>query len=119
MEMTRKILGQDGTWDVINNQYLQLLPPPSTTPEQVIIQYKYLNTETMPPVFINWIQKYALACAKMLLGEIRSKYAVIPGPAGGAQMNGQALIQEGMQEKELLQQELIMELEEPPKFSTY
>jgi len=119
MEMTRKILGQDGTWDVIGGQYLQLYPPPSVTPEEVIIQYRYLNTETMPPVFLNWIQKYALACSKVLLGEIRSKYAVIPGPAGGAQMNGQALIQEGMQEKELLQQELITELEEPPKFSTY
>jgi len=119
MEMTRKILGQDGTWDIVGGKYLQLYPPPATTPEEVIIQYKSLDSENLPPAYINWIQKYTLACAKILLGEIRSKYAVIPGPAGGAQMNGQALIQEGMQEKELLQQELISEIEEPPKFSTY
>ena len=119
MEMTRKILGQDGTWDVINGQYLQLTPPPSVTPERVIIQYRHIDTNTILPAYRNWIQKYALACAKVVLGDIRSKYAVIPGPAGGAQMNGQALIQEGVQEKDLLIQELMSEIEEPPKFTTY
>jgi len=119
MEMTRKILGQDGTWDIIGGKYLQLYPPPATTPEEVIVQYKALDSNNIPPAFMNWIQKYALACAKVLLGEIRSKYAVIPGPAGGAQMNGQALIQEGMQEKEILKQELLSEIEDPPKFSAY
>ena len=34
-------------------------------------------------------------------------------------MNGQALVQEGNKEKELLYQELVMEIEEPPKFSSY
>ena len=119
MEMTRKILGQDGTWDVIGGKYLQLYPPPSVTPEEVIVQYKALDSNNIPPAFMNWIQKYALACSKVLLGEIRSKYAVIPGPAGGAQMNGQALIQDGNQEKQLLKQELLSEIEDPPKFSAY
>ena len=113
--MTRKILGQDGTWDIINNQYLQLIPPPTVTPERVIIQYRHIDTNTIQPAYRNWIQRYTLACAKVVLGEIRSKYAVIPGPAGGAQMNGQALIQE----KEQLYQELVSEIEEPPRFSTY
>ena len=119
MEMTRKVLGQDGTWDVINGQYLQLYPPPTETPERVILQYRHIDTTTMLPAYRNWLQKYALACAKVVLGEIRSKYSVIPGPAGGAQMNGQALIQEGMQEKEQLFQELLSEIEEPPRFTTY
>lgn len=119
MEMTRKVLGQDGSWDVINNQYLQLYPPPSVTPERVIIGYKAIDSNTIAPAYRNWVQKYALACAKVLLGQIRSKFAVIPGPAGGAQLNGQALIQEGNQEKQLLQQELLSEIEEPPKFDTY
>tara|TARA_R110000824_G_scaffold71145_2_gene182385 strand:- start:52 stop:924 length:873 start_codon:yes stop_codon:yes gene_type:complete len=119
MEMTRKILGQDGTWDILGGKYLQLYPPPTTTPEPVIIQYRSIDSENIPAAYLNWIQKYTLACAKVLLGEIRSKYAVIPGPAGGAQMNGQALVQEGNKEKELLYQELVMEIEEPPKFSSY
>jgi len=69
MEMTRKILGQDGSWEIINGKYLQLYPPPSTTPEQIIIEYRALDTDTMAPAYINWIQKYALACAKVVLGE--------------------------------------------------
>jgi len=117
--MTRKILGQDGTWDIINGQYLQLYPPPTTTPEPVVVQYRAIDTNVIAPAWRNWLQKYALACAKVVLGEIRSKYAVIPGPAGGAQMNGAALIQEGNQDKEKLQQELVSEIEQPPRFSTY
>jgi hypothetical protein len=119
MEMTRKILGQDGTWDIINNKYLQLTPPPSNTPERIILEYKALDSNTIAPAYRNWIQKYALACAKVLLGEIRGKYAVIPGPAGGTQLNGAALIQEGNAEKQQLQQELISEIEQPPRFTTY
>jgi len=119
MEMTRKVLGQDGTWDVINGQYLQLYPPPTSTPERVVLQYRHIDTNTIQPAYRNWIQKYALACAKVVLGEIRSKYSIIPGPAGGAQMNGQALIQEGIQEKETIFQELLSEIEEPPRFTTY
>ena len=119
MEMTRKILGQDGTWDIINNKYLQLYPPPTSTPERVILEYKAIDSDTIAPAYRNWIQKYTLACAKVLLGEIHSKYAIIPGPAGGTQLNGAALIQEGNQDKEKLQQELVNEIEEPPKFSTY
>lgn len=119
MEMTRKILGQDGTWDIINNQYIQLTPPPTTTPEPIILQYRHLDTNTMPPAYLNWVQRYTFACAKILLGGIRSKYSLIPSPAGGAQMNGIALIAEGEKEKEILKTELMKEIEEPPRFSTY
>lgn len=119
MEMTRKVLGQDGTWDILGGKYLQLYPPPSTTPEEVVIIYRAIDTNVISPAWRNWIQKYSLACAKVVLGEIRSKYATIPGPAGGSQMNGTALIQEGNQEKEKLQQELVNEIEQPPIFSTY
>jgi len=119
MEMTRKILGQDGTWDVISNQYLQLYPPPAVTPERVILEYKAIDSNTIGPAYRNWVQKYSLACAKVLLGEIRSKFAVIPGPAGGTQLNGAALIQEGNAEKQLLQEELLNEIEQPPRFTTY
>jgi len=119
MEMTRKILGQDGTWDIINGQYLQLQPSPAITPERVIIVYRAIDTNTMHPAYRLWAQKYTLACAKVLLGEIRSKYAIIPGPGGGTQMNGAALIQEGNLEKDKLYEELTLEIEEPPRFTTY
>jgi len=119
MEMTRKILGQDGTWDIINNQFLQLYPPPAVTPERVILEYKAIDSNTIAPAYRNWIQRFALACAKVVLGEIRGKYSTIPGPAGGSQLNGQALVQEGTAEKERLKEELLSEIEQPPRFTTY
>ena len=41
------------------------------------------------------IREGALASAQMMLGEIRSKYANIPGPQGGTTLNGQDLLQRG------------------------
>ena len=51
---------------------------------------------------------WALAEAKMMLGEARSKYASgLPGPGGTVQLNGEALKQEAMTEKERLLQSII------------
>jgi hypothetical protein len=119
MEMTRKILGQEGSWEVIGGKYLQLTPPPSTTDEKVILEYRGIDTDTIFPAWRNWAQRYALACAKVLLGNIRSKYAVLPGPAGGAQLNGAALVAEGREDKERLEDELALEIEGPPRWSTF
>jgi len=119
MEMTRKILGQEGSWEVINGKYLQLTPPPSTDNEKVLLQYRALDTDTIFPAWRNWVQRYALACAKVVLGNIRSKYQTLPGPAGGAQLNGTALIQEGREDKEKLEDKLLLELSPPPLWSTF
>jgi hypothetical protein len=53
-----------------------------------------------------------------LLGQVRGKFAVVPGPAGGTQLNGQQLIAQAAQDKLALKQELIQEVEEPPMFTT-
>lgn len=119
MEMIRKVLSRDGTFDLVNGKYLQLYPEPPTTPVPVILEYRALDSNTILPAFRNWIQKYALACAKGILGRVRGKYQAIPGPGRGATLDGKDLVQESAQEKEKLMQELLMELEEPPLFSVY
>ena len=119
LEMTRKILGQDGTWDIINNQYLQLYPTPVITPSPVIVQYRALDSDTIHPAYRNWIQQYSLACAKGVLGEIRGKYRALPSPGGGAMLNGDSLIQQSIQEKKELMDQLLREIEEPPVFTAY
>ena len=53
-----------------------------------------------------WLQEYAYAFAKRLLGEARSKYASIVGPGGGTQLNGAALIAEAKEEIETLEEEI-------------
>jgi len=53
-----------------------------------------------------WVRSYALAMAKMMLGQGRSKFSQIAGPSGGAQLNGANLIQEAQGELEKLEEEL-------------
>ena len=119
MEQIRKILSQEGSWDVINNQYVQIYPTPVVTPSPVIIQYRALDSDTIHPFYRNWIQRYALACAKGVLGLIRGKYKTLPSPAGGAMLDGDSLKLESKEEKTALYEELLIEIEEPPVFTTY
>jgi hypothetical protein len=83
MEMVRKVLSQEGTWDLINGNVLQLYPPPVGYGEEVILVYRALDSGTMHPYYKNWIQRFALAVAKGILGEIRGKYSSLPSPGGG------------------------------------
>ena len=117
--MTRKILGQEGSFNVIDGQYLLLSPAPVTTPQQVIVEYRAINTNTVHPAYRNWMQRYTLASAKGVLGQVRSKYTSLPSPAGGAQLNGTALLQESEKEKQALMEELVGEIEMPPVFTTF
>lgn len=118
LEMMRKILGNDGTFNVVNGKYLNIAPPP-TFSEEVLVEFKAIDSTSLHPYFINWIQRYTLAVCKLVLGQIRGKYQSLPSPAGGAQLNGDALIQQGTQEQEKLMEELLSEIEEPPTFTTF
>ena len=53
-----------------------------------------------------WIESYALAQAKIMLGDIRSKYANYAGPSGGAQLNGDALKADGTAELQQLEDDV-------------
>lgn len=118
LESTRKILSQEGSWDLINGNVLQLAPTP-VQGEDVILVFRGLDTGTMHPFYKKWIQKYALAVAKGILGEIRSKFSSLPSPGGGASLNGAALKQESEKEKETLKEQLLSEIEEPPVFTLF
>ena len=93
--------------------------PVADDAEDVVIEYKSLNSETLHHYFLNWLQRYTLAISKGILGEIRGKYATLPSPQGGAQLNGPALIAESQREIELLENQLLQEIEEPAAFTTY
>lgn len=56
----------------------------------------------------DWLQKYTLAVSKTILGEKYSLFATMAGPQGGTVMKGDALKQAGEQEKERLEDELMM-----------
>ena len=119
LEMTRKILGQEGSFNVVDNKYLLLSPAPVTTPQYVILEYRAINSNTIHPAYRNWIQRYSCACAKEILSQIRGKYKTLPSPAGGAQLNGAELLAQAQQEKKDLLEELFSEIEEPPCFTAF
>ena len=119
LEMTRKVLGQEGTFNVIDGKYLLISPAPTINGEPVIVEYRALNSNTIHPAYRNWMQRYTLASAKGILGQIRGKYRTLPSPAGGAVLNGESLMRESSEEKKLLMEELVGEIEMPGAFSTY
>jgi len=120
LKQIRKILGREGSFQITNNKYLMVYPTPVIDDlEDVVIEYKCLNSDTLHHYFISWMQRYTLAISKGILGEIRGKYATLPSPQGGAQLNGAALIEESQREMELLENQLLQEIEEPAPFSAY
>jgi hypothetical protein len=121
LEQMRKVLGRDGMFRVVDGQYLQITPIPrdNSDVEDVVVVFKSLNSDTLHHFYISWLQRYALAVSKGILGEIRGKFAQLPSPAGGAILNGPMLTEQSQQEKSELIQELLSEIEEPPTFSTF
>lgn len=118
MEQMRKILSQEGTWEIINGKYLQLYPRPVVTPQEVIVEYRALDSDTLHPAYKMWIKRFALACSKEVLGEVRGKFKTLPGP-GGATLNGEELISRAREDKDKLIEELLSEIEEPPVFTMW
>ena len=118
MKQLRKTLGQDGAWKIINNQYLVLFPVPAFL-EDVIVEFRAIDANTIQPKYKNWIQRYALAACKEILGEVRSKYAILPGPAGGTKLNGEEMLERAVAEKTQLKEELMNEISDPLVWSMY
>tara|TARA_R110002020_G_scaffold379488_4_gene590743 strand:- start:3354 stop:4214 length:861 start_codon:yes stop_codon:yes gene_type:complete len=118
LETMRKILGNEGTFEVINNKYVQLYPTPESN-QDVIVEYRAIDSNTISPAYMSWLQKYSLAVCKGVLGEIRGKYASLPSPGGGAVLNGKDLLAASVKEKEELEKQLQNAIEEPPTFSMF
>jgi hypothetical protein len=66
-------------------------------PDFVLLNDPYAGT---------WLKDYALAQAKIILGQARGKYGQYASPQGGVTLNGDALIQQGKEEIEKLELEL-------------
>ena len=93
----------------IKNDERVLIETYNENPESTLLEDRYSK---------DWIEHYSLAQCKFILGEARSKFGSLPGPAGGVSLNGDALKQESVAEMEKLEQELLRYAEggEPPTF---
>ena len=70
------------------------------------VPYKFITYNSINQPGRQWIRKYTYALAKELLGIIRSKYSSMPIPDGEVTLDGEALKNEGREEKTQLLEEL-------------
>lgn len=88
----------------------QAYSPASDDPAETVLLWVYnkkpdsmlLNDSRIFP----WLQDYALAMSKEMVGQAREKFATIAGPQGGTTLNGAALKAEAKVEMEALEEEL-------------
>lgn len=71
-----------------------------------IYNYKPDSMLLSDPQVYPWLQEYALAFAKSILGQARGKFASIAGPQGGSQLNGAELMAQAQAEMEQLEKDL-------------
>lgn len=87
-------------------QYLTLSPPPDSQPgtEFYGVVQCYIERPLRDIIKSPWVFKYAMACVKEILGRIRSKWGDSVSLPGGGSLTGNALAQEGVQEKKELEE---------------
>ena len=104
-DMYNRISGQQGGWEWIGGyNHIKLYPAPYRT---YPVAVRYLQRRPDFKLVTQAMQEGALAFAKIVLGRIRSRITNPPGPNGGVQLDGQQILQEGLQEKEKWEEKLI------------
>jgi hypothetical protein len=66
------------------------------------VPYGLISYSSLNPWARHWIYEYTLAMSKELLGLIRGKLKTIPLPSGDLQLNGEELISQAREDKEIL-----------------
>lgn len=104
-DMYSRISSQQGGWEFLGGyNHIKLYPIPYRS---YPVSVRYLQRRTDFRMVTQAMQEGALAFAKIVLGRIRSRIANPPGPGGGVQLDGQAILAEGLQEKKDFEENLL------------
>lgn len=107
-KFSKKVLGTDGQWEVKGNNKIRLFPTPRGS-YPVVVEYFPVVRQFRTPSAREILKRAMVAEAKIILGNIRSKFGGIPSPDGGSvNFNGDALRTEGQQEKAQAVQDAIL-----------
>jgi hypothetical protein len=94
-----------GGWEFVSGyRHIKLYPIPHRA-FSVVVHYMQRCNDWDEVTMC--MQEGALAHAKMMCARIRSKYASLPGPGGGLQLDGDKLLQEGLDEYKQWKEDLI------------
>ena len=91
------------------SKLLTIMQRPRAGEEVLVWMYNYRPDFNLlaDPYGGIWIKDYALAVAKVILGEAREKFGTIASPQGGTTLNGTSLKAEGKADMEVLEADLI------------
>ena len=104
-DMYSRISGQQGGWEwLAGYNTIKLYPIPYRA---YPVAVRYLQKRPDFNQVTQGMQEGALCFAKIILGRIRSRIQNPPGPNGGVQLDGQQILQEGMDEKKQWQEDLL------------
>ena len=92
---------------------LSLVRKPTGGEDVLLWVYKYRPDEEIlsDPFAKPWIRSYTLSWCKTMLGEGYSKYNTVVGPQGGTTLKGEALKAEGLAERQELEKEIDLYLD--------
>ena len=94
--MYSRVSSNIGGWEWVSDfKHIKLYPIPFR-PHGIIVHYIQRNKDWPEVTMV--MQEGALAHAKCILGRIYTKYPSPPGPGGGMQLGGAALLAEGLAE---------------------
>ena len=104
-ELSMKMFGGYVTYHFDSSTRRLLIPRKFQAKEIVALRVNNYKPDhiLLGDIYIKpWLKSYALAEAKMMLGQAREKFASIAGPQGGTTLNGASLKSESAAEKEAL-----------------
>jgi len=109
LETAGKMFGMyiNFSWEP-RNRKLTIMQLPRDAEEVLLWCWKKVTDEELltDPYCRPWIEDYALAEAKAIEGQIRSKFSQIAGPSGGTTLNGTDLLAQSSEEKANLLEDL-------------
>lgn len=108
VDMAKRIINSERNWMYFPHKNTLLLLPNPKGGGKAFVEYKSTcNTiEQLPERDHDLLKRYALAYAKMDLGNIYSKYSSWPTAQGQVQLNGPALISQAEASFEKLEEEI-------------
>lgn len=114
-QMYSRISSNLGGWEFLDGFGTIKLYPTPFSGQLVIVHY--LQKMKDWPEITQAMQEGALSYAKEIVGRIRGKYPSPPGPGGGMQLDGQALLAEAKEERKQWFNDLIFKFGDLPYVS--
>jgi hypothetical protein len=109
-KMVGKMFGTDINFSFNKTtKLLTIMQRPRASEELLVWMYNYRPDFNLlqDPQAGQWLRDYALASAKVMLGEAREKFGNVPGPQGANTLNGATLKREGTEAMAVLEDDLI------------